>query len=233
MKLLEISITILLIYLVFVSTSFYLGLSDSFRVFLGKVTWPLTYMRLRTSEVFSMFLEEQRRVVWLSELNGLLKKELSITGIEPPLRVAFYNHYRGNRLLLDAATTPLMGSPVIAIESKRVVGVVVGWGRGYIEVEPLKFLEFKIPAVASHRSVDIEGFIYSEHGRVFFKTFDPVELEYGDKVTLSPSINGFGYLKHAGLTIIGQITTPFRERGNYLLKTLEVSGKLFIYLGGE
>jgi len=233
LKLLETSITILLIYLVFVSTCFYLGLLDGFKVFLGKAIWPLTYMRMRSSEIFSILLKEQGRVVLLSELNELLKKELSITGIEPPLRVAFYNHYRGNHLLLDAVSTPLLGSPVVAFESKHIVGVVVGWGSGYIEVEPLKFLEFRIPAVARHRSVDIEGFVYSEHGRVFFKTFDPVKLEYGDEVTLSPSIEGFGYLYHAGLTVIGQITTPFRECGNYLLKTLEISGELFIYLGGE
>ena len=233
MKLLEVSITILLIYLVFVSTSFYLGLSDDFKVFLGKLTRPLTYTRMRFSEFFSASLKGQERYVLLSELNEFLKKKLPIIGIEPPLRLAFYNHYRGTHLLLDAVSIPLMGSPVVSFESKHVVGIVVGWDSGYIEVEPLKFLKFRIPAVVKHRSVDIEGFVYSEYGRVFFKTFDPVELEIGDEVSLSPSIEGLGYLKHAGLTVIGQIAAPFRERGNYLLKTLEISGEFFVYLGGE
>ena len=145
-----------------------------------------------------------------------------------PAKIAFYSHVKNDITILRAKSLAGKETPVFSLETGTMFGIVKDSANEFIAVERLQFMTRKFPATTSHNAGTVDGVVYSAGGRVYFSTFDPVDLDPGDVVTITSSTPSFGYFKELGLEKIGTIAG--RVEKDYILAIPEDFGSYFLYM---
>lgn len=204
------------------------GINAQLRSWLFELSEPMLVLRSEVANIYSKIMDSN--VVQFPEIDF---HSFCSTVVDLPLAVGFYNHSFGNDVILDSAATPMEKSPVISLKSKRLSGIVVKGWKNSVLVEPIRNLSFQLPAVAMQDpyNVEIEGIIFSKGRNLYFQTFDPVELISGDKVFLSPEMEGFGYFYSLEATYIGDILASMPD--GYLISHEEMGPGYYVFLEAE